>query len=180
MADVISHVPLGGLAVYLGPVLNIPLVGDVLWAMRLLADGRPILCDAGCRVGKLIPLLNRLLRLNRKIVIWELYTTLTNPIRRYLGRQMVLGAKAVVVYSGEQAAVLARHLNVSPDRFIALPYKAWTSEQGPFVEVEGNFIFSGGDSRRDYRTLFNAVRGTGISTVVVRAQARSLARCRRK
>jgi hypothetical protein len=157
---------LGDLVDRIGPVVGLPVVGDVLWAVRLLADGRPILCDAGCRVGKLTPLLNRWLRLNRKIVIWELYTNSTRPVRRFLGRQTVLGANIVVVYSAKQAAAFARHLDVSIDRFIALPYKSWASEHSTFMEVEGNFIFSGGDSRRDYRTLFDAVRGTGISTIV--------------
>ena len=78
---------------------------------------------------------------------------------------MVLGATATVVFSRRQLEVQPQFLDVSPRRFVYVPYKSNHSKGPPLTQSFGSYIFTGGDSRRDYRTLFEAVRGTGIPVI---------------
>ena len=46
------------------------------------------------------------------------------------------------------------------------PYKSNHSKFPPITLQFGDYVFSGGNSRRDYRTLFEAVRNTDIPVIV--------------
>ena len=57
-------------------------------------------------------------------------------------------------------------MNLEQNRFIFLPYKANHYQfQGYDIEI-GNYIFSGGNGKRDYECLVNAVRDTNIPTII--------------
>ena len=158
----------GGSVIALAGVM--PVLHDLLYAFHVLrrADkNSAIICNGGCRVGKLIGLFNYLLPIRRrKILMWELFCEARSPFRYRLIRWMVQGCDLVVVYSRHQVKSHAEYLRLPEDTFLFLPYKANHSKQPPIEMPIGNYVFSGGNSKRDYCTLFEAVRGTGIPLIV--------------
>jgi glycosyltransferase involved in cell wall biosynthesis len=148
----------------------LPVVHDILHARRILRwAGRDgvILCNAGARVGKLVCLLNSLpLRRRRKILMWDSFIETKSALTKLLIRWMIRGCTVVVVYSQRLIALQSERIGAPRDRFVFLPYKANHSVNPPITLSVGGFIFSGGNSFRDYATLFEAVRGTNIPVIV--------------
>lgn len=88
------------------------------------------------------------------------------PLRRYLIRRALNGAKLTVVWSRRQADNYSKAFDVPADKFIFLPYKANYSRFPTKPLPVGDYIFSGGNSERDYQTLFEAVEGLPIPVIV--------------
>jgi glycosyltransferase involved in cell wall biosynthesis len=157
----------------LGIFKFVPVLYDLLRSMWLLgsADQRTcILIDGGQRFGILTCILNSFMPIRRrKIVLWEAYIP-TGKLKRWLAHQMILGSSLTVVYSRWQLNIQAKLLNVPGTKFIFMPYKANHSKSPPITLQIGGYVFSGGNSRRDYKTLFEAVRDTGIPVVVSATQ----------
>ncbi|MCX7424295.1 MAG: glycosyltransferase [Planctomycetia bacterium] len=60
----------------------------------------------------------------------------------------------------------AEWLKLPKERFIFLPFKA-NHSKGPSYRLPiENYVFAGGNSKRDYKTLADAVRDTGIPVIV--------------
>jgi glycosyltransferase involved in cell wall biosynthesis len=72
----------------------------------------------------------------------------------------------IVLWSRKQIAPHAKMFRIPEEKFIFLPYKADHSKWQTYDIPIGNFIFAGGNSKRDYQTLVEAVRGTGIPTII--------------
>ena len=148
----------------------VPVLHDLLCAIRILkrADkNSAIICNGGARVGKLIGLLNYLLPMRRrKVVMWESFVEARSRLTKLLIRCMVLGCSVVIVYSRRLVALQAEYLGVPERKFVFMPYKANHSKWPPITMPIGNYIFSGGNSSRDYRTLFEAVRSTNIPVII--------------
>jgi len=85
---------------------------------------------------------------------------------------MILGSSVTIVYSKRQLDVQSNLLRVSKNKFVFLPWKSNHSKSPPITLSIGNYVFSGGNSRRDYQTLFEAVRGTGIPVIVSATDSR--------
>ncbi len=150
-------------------LLRETLLADLLYCLIILgrAGGRTaILCIGGSRVGKLTAILNHLLGLGRRIVLWESFVDAGSPISRALARWMVLGCWIVVVYSRKLVNLQAERTRTPRARFVFVPYKANHSTQAPIEMTIGNYVFAGGNSERDYRTLADAVRGTDIPVII--------------
>jgi glycosyltransferase involved in cell wall biosynthesis len=81
-------------------------------------------------------------------------------------RRAVLGSSLFFVFSRPQIRLQAEFLGLSRERFLFLPFKADQSKRPPLAMRIGDYVFSGGNNRRDYRTLFEAVRGTNIPVIV--------------
>lgn len=153
------------------PFINrIPVLADVLLSVRTLLaanSNTAIICNGGNRVGKLVSLLNYLLPVRRrKIVMWETFVEGNSRITRALVCGMVKGSSVSLVYSGTQVAAVADYLNLPQKKFMHLPYKANHSKWPPINLPIGDYVFAGGNSGRDYDTLFEAVRGTEIPLIV--------------
>lgn len=162
----VAWVPPGSL---LARLLPSPL-RDLLRAWTTLRRAGPraaILCNGSARVATLTCLLNEILPGRRRtIVLWDSFVVGRTALSRFLIRRMLRGATVVVVYSrtiGDRQATLT---GVAADKFVVLPYKANHSQHPPLRVPIGNYVFSGGNSQRDYRTLFDAVRGTHIPVIV--------------
>lgn len=147
----------------------VPLLHDLLRSVWLIgsADQRTcILVDGGPRFGILTCILNSFMPIRkRKIVLWEAYIP-TGKLKTWLARRMILGSSLTVVYSHRQLDVQAELLKVPSTKFVFMPYKAIHSVSPPITMQIGGYVFSGGTSRRDYQTLFEAVRDTGIPVIV--------------
>ena len=145
----------------------VSLLRDLLLAWRTLrrADERSaVICNFGGSVGKLICVLNAMNPFARKkIVVWESHVQTASPLKRMIIRCALRHCSRVVVYSRRLKDIQAKYLCLPKSKFVFLPYKANHSKEPPLWMPIGSYAFSGGNSSRDYRTLFEAVRGTGRS-----------------
>ena len=149
---------------------RLPVVPDLLLAMKVLAKAgakTAIIADGGDKASKLTCLLNSVLPLRRrKILMWESHIQAEWPGKKKLVRRMLSGCDVVVVYSRQLVQLQSEYLDLPPEKFVFLPYKANHSKQPPIAARLGDYIFSGGNSQRDYATLCDAVRGTGIPVII--------------
>lgn len=143
---------------------------DLVRAWRTLRRAGPrtaILCNGSARVATLTCFLNHVLPGRRRtIVLWDSFVVGRTALARLLIRRMLRGATAVVVYSQSIADRQAALTGVPADKFVVMPYKANHSQQPPLRVPIGNYVFAGGNSQRDYRSLFAAVRGTDVPVIV--------------
>ncbi|MDR1923811.1 MAG: hypothetical protein LBQ66_05510 [Planctomycetaceae bacterium] len=72
----------------------------------------------------------------------------------------------MVLWSRKQVEPHAKLFRLPKEKFIFLPFKSDHSVWQTYDIPMGNFIFAGGNSKRDYKTLVEAVRGTGIPTII--------------
>lgn len=71
-----------------------------------------------------------------------------------------------VLWSRKQVATHAQHFDLPEHHFIFIPFKANHSKNGTFDIPMGNFVFAGGNGKRDYKCLVDAVRDTGIPVII--------------
>jgi glycosyltransferase involved in cell wall biosynthesis len=140
-------------------------IAQAALAVRLLRRAGPgvaLLLNEVDRASQLACILNRC----RRIVLYDIFFTTEAWLKSMLVRRMVGGATLSVVFSRRQVETYARHFGLPARRFFFIPYKANYSKEPPLDAPPGDYVFSGGNSARDYRTFFEAVRGTGIPCVV--------------
>jgi glycosyltransferase involved in cell wall biosynthesis len=94
------------------------------------------------------------------------YNIFAKKFRKYVACRMVLGASLTTVWSRRQIEIQSKFLEVSKSKFVFIAYKSNYSKSPPITTKIGDYVFAGGNSRRDYGTLFEAVRGTGITVIV--------------
>ena len=158
-----------------------PILSDLLSALWLLGQAKKrtcILVNGGPRFGILTCVLNSFLPIRKRTILlfdafmpdnrsWgKQFSKPLSRLRKWVARRMILGASVTAVWSRRQIDVQAKFLNVPTNKFVFIPYKANHSKFPPITLQCGSYVFSGGNSRRDYRTLFEAVRGTGIPVIV--------------
>jgi len=119
--------------------------------------------------GKLwffVGLLNRLFYRKRSILCWDIFVEVNKPWKRKTMKRALQGVSLSVVWSKAQVSTHALFLEMPEERFLYLPYKA-NHSQGPRYDIPiENYIFSGGNGKRDYACLVNAVRGTNIPVII--------------
>ncbi len=102
----------------------------------------------------------------KKILLYDVFITTASPLKRILVNWMVRGATWNVLFSRRQVHLYADFFKMPADRFVFVPYKANYSKAPPLDVPMGEYVFSGGNSARDYGTFFKAIEGTGIPCVV--------------
>jgi len=89
-----------------------------------------------------------------------------------IARQSLSGYDLISVWSKKQVASHANHYRLPEQKFIFLPYKSNHSNptycpQDTLCSISlGRFVFAGGNSKRDYKCLVDAVRGTDIPVII--------------
>ncbi len=81
-------------------------------------------------------------------------------------REAIKGISLCVMWSKDQVGTHARFLGLPEERFVFVPFKANHSKSPHYDLPTCDFIFSGGNSKRDYKCLVEAVRGTGIPVII--------------
>ena len=94
------------------------------------------------------------------------FVKITTQRKEKLARFILKQYGLNVVWSKKQVATHARHYNLPEHHFIFLPFKANHSKRETYEIPMGNFIFAGGNGKRDYKCLIEAVRGTGIPVII--------------
>src|SRR3989338_8317394 len=88
-------------------------------------------------------------------------------LKIYLMGRVLRNVALIAVWSRAQIENYYQTFGWPRDRFVFIPYKANHSSRGAAVPMPvGDYIFSGGNSERDYKTLFEAVRGLSIPVIV--------------
>lgn len=83
----------------------------------------------------------------------------------FIGRSL-RSVNLIAVWSRAQIENYHRAFGCPRSKFVFLPYKANHSRTSSVTLPVGDYIFSGGNSERDYKTLFEAVRGLSIPVIV--------------
>jgi glycosyltransferase involved in cell wall biosynthesis len=71
-----------------------------------------------------------------------------------------------VVWAKHEKKAFAQTFCLPEEKFFFIPYHTTIEVYKDLVAVEGDYIFSGGNSDRDYSTLIEAVRGLPINVVI--------------
>ncbi len=102
----------------------------------------------------------------RRILCWGPFVEVNRNWKRAIMSFAMKGITLSALWSREQIPAHAKFLDMPEDRFIFLPFKA-NHSKGPRYDLPiGNFVFAGGNGKRDYRCLIEAVRDTGIPVVI--------------
>lgn len=93
------------------------------------------------------------------------------PVRRVKSiRRSIKRVSLVLVFSSNQVAILEDRLNVDPSRVAVVPFGVDTEFYDPSAvagpKAGGGVVAVGGDARRDYATLAEAARMTGIPLTI--------------
>ena len=101
-----------------------------------------------------------------RVVLLGFYLDPEAGWRRRAIRSAMVHMTWCAVWSREQGDRYARALGDRRGRYLTVPYKANHSRGASRTLPPGDYVFSGGNSQRDYRTLFAAVDGLDIPVVV--------------
>ncbi len=86
-----------------------------------------------------------------------------------MGRLAVRGMDHVTVPTSNEVGYYSELLGFSPDKITFFPlgwYDQPAMRDAPFEKTNGNYIFAGGRTCRDYETLFEAISGFDAQLVV--------------
>jgi glycosyltransferase involved in cell wall biosynthesis len=92
----------------------------------------------------------------------KLTTKRKEKFARFIMRQYGLN----VLWSRKQVGSHAKRFDLPDRHFIFIPFKANHSKNEPLHISIGDFIFSGGNGKRDYKCLIEAVRDTEIPVII--------------
>ncbi|HEY1206705.1 MAG: glycosyltransferase family 4 protein [Bryobacteraceae bacterium] len=101
-------------------------------------------------------------------VVWmDLHLYPSSALKRRLLRRAAGAAEACVVWSRRSGLGYANELSLPVERFVVIPYQVNHSKDPEEEQLlRGDYVFAGGDSERDYKTLFQAVEGLDIAVVL--------------
>lgn len=147
-----------------------PALHAFLYAWRLLArtgrDGVLILNGAAPH-WRAVGLVNRFLfGGRRRVLLYDLFVETTSPWKRAGMRAALRGIDLSVLWSRKQVPAHAAVLDLPEARFVYVPYKANHSKEPSPDLGDGGYVFSGGNGKRDYACLVQAVKGLGIPVIV--------------
>lgn len=156
------------------------------WALRifLIADKNTVIVvTGGGAFFYPFGLLNRIPFFRRRtILLWGLFVEyLLGTEKRYwffpfckvktswkeaFGRFIMRGYSLLALWSKKQVKMHAAHYNLPESLFFCLPFKADHSKMDTYDISMNNFIFTGGNSKRDYQVFVEAIRDTGIPVIM--------------
>ncbi len=140
-----------------------------LHAWRLLRSAGSncvVITNGGTPIWFFAGLMNRFLIRKRRILCWGIFLETNSRWKKALLRAALRGIDLAAIWSGKQVATHAKFLNLPESKFIFVPYKSNHSKQVSSEIPIGNYVFAGGNGKRDYRCLIEAVRGTDIPVVI--------------
>jgi hypothetical protein len=154
--------PLAALVVLLDTILR----GARLW--RASRDPRSVvLLNLGDSSAFWFGLFRCVWRTRGAAVASHIYLHPWSAWKRALIRLSLRSVSTVAVWSHYQARNARQLLGTTGPVFLKIPYKANHSQQPREADLPvGNYLFSGGNTERDYRTLFAAVEGLPIPVIV--------------
>jgi hypothetical protein len=140
--------------------------GRLWWTSR--RAGAVILLDMGDVAALLCCLFRSIAgRGSGKVLAFGFYLYPWSWWKKALMRRAVGATDLCVVWSRQQVENNRRELRLRRPDFVFLPYKAnHSQEECAPAPALGDYVFSGGNSERDYETLFRAVAGLDVPVLV--------------
>jgi glycosyltransferase involved in cell wall biosynthesis len=157
---------------------------DLRWSWRLFRASRmyDVLLTGSERPALMLALMQKLARGRARVphVLLECMWNLPEKgfgrwKRRLLLRWVAASTDRIIVYARHQIDEYASILDVPRNKFAFVPSHS-TLYEATYPATDGDYIFSGGYTNRDYPTLFEAVRGLPYRTVVCVGSRQSLGR----
>jgi len=71
-----------------------------------------------------------------------------------------------IVLSRREIEAFSKTFNLPKEKFVFVTYHTTIGEHYKIITYEGDYIFSGGNSCRDYETLIEAVRGLSVTVFI--------------
>ena len=146
------------------------ILSNFFYALRLLRCAKAdtvLLLYGGGELWLFVGLANKLPFFRRRsILIWGIFVEVEGGWRRRILTAAISTCGLIVLWSREQVEPHATWLGLPKERFIFIPYKANHSQGASYDLPIGNYVFAGGNGKRDYKTLVDAFRGTGIPVVI--------------
>jgi glycosyltransferase involved in cell wall biosynthesis len=155
---------------------------DLRWAWRLFRVSKTydVLLTGSERPALMLALMQKLARGRARVphVLLECMWNLPENgfgrwKRRLFLRWVAASTDRILVYARHQIGDYASILDV-PEQKFAFVHSHSTLYESAYPTTNGDYIFSGGYTNRDYPTLFEAVRGLPYRTVVCVGSRQSL------
>ncbi len=147
-----------------------PILFNLLYAWRLLRQTRRytvLILNGGTALWLFVGLLNRFAMLRKRtIMLWDVFVEVEDGWRRTVMAVAMSSFRLNVLWSRKQIEPHAEWLRLPKKRFIFLPYKSGQSKGLSYELPIGNYVFAGGNGKRDYKTLVDAVLDTGIPVII--------------
>jgi glycosyltransferase involved in cell wall biosynthesis len=146
------------------------MISNVFYALRLFmkcTDECVLVINGGSPSVFFVGMLNRIpLLRKRRILCWGPFVEVNQHWKRVILSFAMKGITLSTLWSPKQVPAHAKFLNRSEDQFIYIPFKANHSKRPTYDIPIGNFVFAGGNGKRDYCCLIEAVRDTGIPVII--------------
>jgi len=148
----------------------ISIVSDIIWAFNILwrSDKKTvILANGSSPIGNYLCLLNHFLfRGKHKILFWDSHIEPKSRFKKYFARRCFLGCSLATFWSRKQIKNYAKYFNLPETKLIFIPYKANHSQWKPRKNISLGYVFSGGNTKRDYKTLVDSVKNTDVRLII--------------
>lgn len=167
--------------------IKIPIFYWLLYALKLLfaaTQETVIIVNGGvtwlwvwCGVLNIIPFIGK-----RTLFCWDIFVEYTldtqknsnffslfkisSKKKEKFARFILEKYKINVLWSKKQVGLHASYFQIPEKHFIFIPYKSNHSIRETFDIQMDNFIFAGGNGKRDYNCLINAVKDTKIPVII--------------
>ena len=172
---------------------RVGLISALLYAIQLFftADKNTVIVvNGGCNgLWQMIGYLNRVpFFRHRTLFLWDVFVEYKLGTEKRLkifplikvrtrwketvARGALAGYDLIVKWSRKQAIAHAEYYRLPEEKFIFLPYKSNHSNENRYSKENlcnvtlGKFVFAGGNGKRDYKCLVDAVRRTDIPVVI--------------
>lgn len=164
----VEYIPPGLLA-KTGRIISLKLF-RLFYAHQLLcrcSRNTVLILNGGGGLWLFVGLLNRFLFFRkRRILCWDIFVEVAPGWKQKVMSTAMKGMTLSVLWSRAQIKPHSQFLGIEEDRFVFIPFKA-NHSKGPRYDIPiGNYIFAGGNGKRDYRCLVEAVCDTGIPVVI--------------
>jgi Glycosyl transferases group 1 len=107
------------------------------------------------------------------VLLFGFFLPRVAPWKMRLFRRAMLGTTVCLTWSRREVETYSRELGLPRDKFLFLPYKSnHSADPRSRSFLNGDYVFSGGNSERDYAVLCEAVKDTDIPVVISRTNER--------
>lgn len=156
---------------FLKKIIKFKIIHSVIYSVKILflLKGKDVFLLNGSHgvLWIMISVVNRVIFNSKKnIICWDVFVEVDCKIKKKIIKFAAKGISIFILWSRDQIFYHSQFLNIDKNKFVFLPYKANHSRFNRYNIEIGNYIFSGGNSKRDYDCLFNAVRNTDIPVII--------------
>lgn len=92
--------------------------------------------------------------------------TLKHKFKKVIFKIINKSVDRYIVWAKHEIKDFSQTFSLPSEKFVFVPYHTTNAEHYKIKPIDGGYIFSGGNSDRDYNTLIEAVRGLPVKVVI--------------